>query len=153
MQEVAFVEIAESTRVDPDRWSIIVYPVVKIFHVEIAFHEFGGPAVQIVRVNKNHLGEHLSEHVLGILARESGGFDRRVERQPSSFDMIPLVCGVAPLSIIILRVVVGASDLEDAGEDDLAARVDKQGVGRRRLMRPASAVMAVPLCQIAGPGR
>jgi hypothetical protein len=60
MEEAGTVELAEGPGVDPNRRAIIVYPVVKIFHVEIVFYEFGAPAVQIVRVKEHHLGKHFS---------------------------------------------------------------------------------------------
>ncbi len=84
IEEAGVVELAEGPGVDPNRRAIIVYPVVKIFNVEIVFDEFGAPAVQIVRVEKHHLCEHFSQHAFGILVRELDGFDRRVVRELSA---------------------------------------------------------------------
>src|SRR6266403_1529090 len=67
IEEGVVVEVAEGPGVHPNRRAIIVYPIVKILHVETVFDEFGAPAVQIVRVEKHHYGEHFGQHVFGIL--------------------------------------------------------------------------------------
>src|SRR6266403_4907075 len=92
IEEGVVVEVAEGPGVHPNRRAIIVYPIVKILHVETVFDEFGAPAVQIVRVEKDHYGElFFSKLLVSLVGDVSASFPQLLRMSAPSPSIYVLV--------------------------------------------------------------